>query len=168
MKREATGKGISLSELEDQIALVMESIQRRPADGGRILKAFFSNIFVAAKETLKKQGRLAPLYMIVAEVADFGVPPLTEEVIARAKESKAQAIITIEGFHSDHDISDVIYHVSMSTPHLGVMGWVLKVRIGNGILEFVREWPYFFETKEKLKTLGEILVEMEGLDLGSG
>jgi hypothetical protein len=88
---------------------------------------------------------------------------LTEELIAEAKESKAEAIITIEGFHSIHDIGDLIYHVSMSAPSFGVKGWVLKVRIEDGALEFVRERPYFFDAKEKVKTLGEILAEMEGV-----
>ena len=162
MKRETAAGAIVLDDLEDQIALVMEAIRRRPALKAGILKRFLSNIFVAMKETLRKQGRVAPLYMIVAEAADFGLPPLTEEVIAQAKEKKAEAIVTLEGFHSNHDISDVIYHVSMSTPSLGVLGWVLKIKIGDGTLEFVREWPYYFDTKEKVKTLGEILAEMEG------
>jgi len=162
VKREAEAKSSVLDDLEEQIALVMEAIRRRPALKAGILKRFLSNIFVAMKETLRKQGRVASLYMIVAEAADFGVPPLTEDVIAQAKASEAQAIITIEGFHSNHDISDVIYHVSMSTPLLGVLGWVLKIKIGDGALEFVREWPYFFDAKEKVKTLGEILAEMEG------
>jgi len=162
VKREAEAKSSVLDDLEEQIALVMEAIRRRPALKTGILKRFLSNIFVAMKETLRQQGRVASLYMIVAEAADFGVPPLTEDVIAQAKASEAQAIVTIEGFHSNHDISDVIYHVSMSTPSLGVLGWVLKIKIGDGTLEFVREWPYYFDTKEKVKTLGEILAEMEG------
>jgi hypothetical protein len=161
VKRETAPRVIVLGDLEEQVALVMEAIKRRPALKARILKRFLSNIFVAVKETLKKQGRVTPFYMIVAEAADFGIPPLTEDVIAQAKESQAQAIVTIEGFHSNHDISDVIYHVSMSSPSLGVLGWVLKIKIGDGTLEFVREWPYFFDTKEKVKTLGEILAEME-------
>jgi hypothetical protein len=162
VKREAEAKAAALDDLEEQIALVMEAIKRRPGMKGRILKRFLSNIFVAAKETLRRQGRVAPIYMIIAEAADFGLPPVTEEVIAQAKERKAEAIVTLEGFHSNHDIGDVIYHVSMSTPSLGVLGWVLKIRIWDGTLEFVREWPYFFDTKEKVKTLGEILAEMEG------
>ena len=162
MKRKAEAKSSVLVDLEEQIALVMEAIRRRPALKAGILKRFLSNIFVAMKETLKQQGRVASLYMIVAEAADFGIPPLTEDVIAQAKASEAQAIITIEGFHSNRDISDVIYHVSMSTPSLGVLGWVLKIKIGDGTLEFVREWPYYFDTKEKVKTLGGILAEMEG------
>ncbi len=121
MKRE-TAKAITLDEMEQQIAIVMEAVKRRPAMRNRILKRFLSNIVVAAKETLKKRGRVAPFYMIVAEAADFGVPPLTEDVIAKAKESKAQAIVTIEGFHSDQDISDVIYHITMSAPSIGVLG----------------------------------------------
>ena len=155
-----------MDDLEEQITLVMEAIKKRPAMKGTILKRFLSNIFVASKETLRKQGRLAPLYMIVADIAHFGVPPLTEDVIAQAKESKAEAIVTLEGFHSNDDISDVIYHISMSAPSFGVLGWVLKVKIGDGALEFIREWPYFFDTKEKVKTLGEILTEMEGASPG--
>jgi hypothetical protein len=162
VKSDAEAKAMALDDLEGQIALVMEAIRSRPAMKGKILKKFLSNIFIAAKETLRRQGRLAPLYMIVAEFADFGVPPVTEDAIAQAKESKAEAIVTIEGFHSNHDISDVIYHVSMSAPSLGVLGWVLKIKIGDGMLKFVREWPYFFDTKEKVKTLGEILAEMDG------
>ncbi|MBP1740173.1 MAG: hypothetical protein H6Q48_2466, partial [Deltaproteobacteria bacterium] len=105
MKRETAAGVTVLDDLEDQIALVMEAIRRRPALKAGILKRFLSNIFVAMKETLRKQGRVAPLYMIVAEAADFGIPPLTEDVIAQAKASEAQAIVTIEGFHSNHDIS---------------------------------------------------------------
>jgi hypothetical protein len=161
VKRKAEENAIALDDLEGQIALVMDAIKRRPSMKGKILSRFLSNIFVAVKETLRRQGRLASFYMIVAEVADFGVPPLTEDAIALAKESKAEAIVVIEGFHSNNDISDVIYHVSMSAPSFGVLGWVLKVKIGDGTLEFVREWPYFFDTKEKVKTLGEILTEME-------
>ena len=161
MGREQTTEDIALDELEEQIALVMKAIRRQPALKPRILTRFFSNLFVAVKETLRGQGRIAPLFMVVAESAVFGVPPLTEDVIAQAKESGAEAIVIIEGFHSNHDIGDVIYHVSMSAPSFGVMGWVLKIRIGDGKVEFTREWPYFFDTKEKVKTLGEILAEME-------
>jgi hypothetical protein len=163
VKREEGAKESTLGELEEQIALVMEAIKKRPAMKNRTLGTFLSNIFVAVKETLRKKGWAAPVYMVVADAVDFGVPPLTQELIALAKENKAEAIVTIEGFHSTHDIGDMIYHVSMSAPSFGVKGWVLKVRIEDGALEFVREWPYFFDTKEKVKTLGEILAEMEGV-----
>ena len=161
MGREQATEDITLDELEEQIALVMKAIKRQPALKPRILTRFFSNLFVAAKETLRGQGRIAPLFMVVAESPVFGVPPLREDVIAQAKRSGAEAIVVIEGFHSNHDIGDVIYHVSMSAPSIGVMGWVLKLRIGEGKVEFTREWPYFFHAKEKVKTLGEILAEME-------
>jgi hypothetical protein len=161
--REKWAKDATLRALEGQIALVMEAIKRQPAMRKRILSKFLANIFVAVKETLRKQGWAAPLYMVVADHADLGVPPLTEELLQQAKESKAEAIVTIEGFHSGSDIGDLLYHVSMSTPSFGVKGWVLKVRIGEGVLEFVREWPYSFDTGEKVKTLGEILTEMEAV-----
>jgi len=38
---------------------------------------------------------------------------------------------------------------------------VRELRSWDGTLEFVREWPYFFDKKEKAKTLAEILAEME-------
>ncbi len=161
MADEAAGYEIRFDELERQVALVVEAIQKKPAVKYQILTKFLSAIFMAVKETLRKQGRVTPLYIIVAEVPDFGVPPLTENVIAQAKNQGAEAIITIEGFHSNKDISDVIYHISMSAPRFGVKGWVLKVKIEDRKLEFVREWPYFFAAKEKVKTLGEILMEME-------
>ena len=49
----------------------------------------------------------------------------------------------------------------MSGPSLGVVGWVLKVRVGDGEATFEREMPYFFDTREKVKTLGELISEME-------
>ena len=161
MRREAKANAIAFDDLKEQIALVMKAIRRRPASREKILKMFFANIVAAVKETLRKQGRVAPFYVTVAEVPDLGEPPLGEDVIAQAKASKAEAIVTIEGFHSNKDISDVIYHVSMSTPLFGVLGWVLKVKIRDGRLEFLRERPYFFDTQEKVKTLGEIVVELE-------
>ena len=83
-------------------------------------------------------------------------------MLAKAKELRAEVIVTIEGFHSDKDISDIIYHVSISAPGFGVMGWVLKVKIADRKVEFVRELPYLFDSKEKVKTLGQIVGEMEG------
>jgi hypothetical protein len=152
---------IPLDELEKQVSMVINAIKKRPAMRKQVLTRFISNIFTAVKETLRGQGRVAPLYMIVAEHAEFGVPPVTDEVIKMAKEHKAEAVITIEGFHSDKDISDVVYHVSMSAPAMGVVGWVLKAKIRDRSLEFVRELPYIFDSVEKVKTLGQILEEME-------
>jgi hypothetical protein len=153
---------IPLEELERQVATVIHSIKKRPAMKKKILTGFVFNIFAAVKETLRRQGHVASLYLILAEPAEFGVPPLNEEVIRTAKERKAEAVITIEGFHSHKDISDVVYHVSMSAPAIGVMGWVLKAKIRDRSLEFVREVPYFFDSAEKVKTLGRILEEMDG------
>jgi hypothetical protein len=159
---------IPLDELEKQVSMVINAIKKRPLMRRQVLTSFISNIFVAVKETLRGQGRVASLYMIVAEHAEFGVPPVTEEVIKMAKERKAEAVITIEGFHSDKDISDVVYHVSMSAPAIGVVGWVLKAKIRDRSLEFVRELPYLFNSVEKVKTLGQILEEMEGNGQGVG
>jgi hypothetical protein len=153
--------GIPLDELEIQVARVIQAIKKRPAMKKQVLTAFVSNIFAAVKETLRRQGRVAPLYMVLAEHAEFGAPPVTDEVIQMAKERKAEAVIAIEGFHSDKDISDVVYHVSMSAPVIGVMGWVLKAKIGDRTLEFVRELPYLFDSAEKVKTLGQLLEEMD-------
>jgi hypothetical protein len=152
---------IPLDELERQAAMVLHAIKTRPAMKKHVLTGFVSSIFAAVKETLRRQGRVAPLYIILAEHPEFGVPPVTDEVIEMAKERKAEAVITIEGFHSDKDISDVVYHVSMSTPVIGVMGWVLRAKIGDRSLEFVRELPYLFDSVEKVRTLGQILEEMD-------
>ncbi len=160
-KKEVVTK-IPLDALEKQVSMVIGAIKRRPPVRKQVLTSFISNIFAAVKETLRGQGRVAPLYMIVAEHAEFGVPPVTDEVIKMAKERKAEAVITIEGFHSHKDISGVVYHVSMSAPAIGVMGWVLKAKIRDRSLEFVRELPYVFDSVEKVKTLGQILEEMEG------
>ncbi len=153
---------MSLSELEKQLIVVVSEIRKRPARRRQVLTDFASKLFSAVKETLRSQGRVAPLYMVIAEHAEFGAPPVTEEVLGMAKRRKAEAVVTIEGFHSDKDISDVLYHVSMSAPVIGVMGWVLKAKIGDRNVTFVREMPYLFDTPEKVKTLGEILEEMEG------
>jgi hypothetical protein len=150
-----------LDELERQVATVIQAIKERPAMKRKILTGFVSNIFAAVKETLRRQGHVASLYMILAEHAEFGVPPLNDKVIRTAKERKAEAVITIEGFHSHKDIGDVVYHVSMSAPAIGVMGWALKVKIRDRSLEFVRELPYLFDSAEKVKTLGQILEEMD-------
>jgi hypothetical protein len=152
---------IPLDELEKQVAAVIEAIEKRPAMKKQVLASFISNIFAAVKETLRRQGRVTPLYMILAEHAEFGVPPVTDEVIRTARERKAEAVVTIEGFHSDKDISDVVYHVSISAPAIGVMGWVLKTKITDWSLEFVREMPYLFDSVEKVKTLGQMLQEMD-------
>ncbi|MGD2124683.1 MAG: hypothetical protein PVG99_01295 [Desulfobacteraceae bacterium] len=149
------------AQLEKQVALVMEAIKREPGKRKQILTGFLSNFFDAVKETLKKQGRITPIYIIMADTAGFGVPPVTAEVTGRAKELNAEAVVSLEGFQCDMDISDVVYHVSMSAPSIGVMGWVLKVKLSDEAVMFIREMPYLFDSSEKVKSLGELVAEME-------
>ena len=146
---------------EEQVSMVMEAIQRDPSRVKQILGVFISGFFDALKETVRSHGYVMPLYIIMADPIEYGIPPVTEAVIHRAKERKSVAIVSIEGFQSEHDIGDIIYHVSMSGPGLGVVGWVLKVRIHQGKATFEREMPYLFDTREKVKTLGELISEME-------
>jgi hypothetical protein len=148
-------------ELESQVSQVIEAIKRNPSRRNQILSGFLSAFFGAVKETLKKQGRIMPIYVIVADAVEFGVPPVTEEVTKSAKDRHAEAVVTLEGFQSDSDISDMIYHISMSAPSIGVMGWVLKVKLSDGYVSFLREMPYLFDSKEKVKSLGELINQME-------
>lgn len=149
------------SDLEKQIILVMEGIRKKPANRRQILMGYASNFLDAVKETIKKQGTMSPLFFFISEQPIFGVPPITEDVIAQAKVSNAEGVISVEGFQSDRDMSDIVYHVSMSAPCMGVAGWILKVKLGDGTVEFVREMPYFFDAKERVKSLGELLAEMD-------
>ena len=152
---------IPFKELERQVRLVLDLLRTEPSKRSVILKSFLSNFFDAVKETLKKQGHVMPFYIIVADKMCFGTPPVTEHVARRASEMNAEAVISIEGFQQEKDISDVIYHISMSAPSMGVMGWVLKVKLRDGIVEFTREMPYLFDSKEKVKTLGQLIDELE-------
>ena len=151
----------SLGDLTTQVAQVMEAIKKHPSRRSQILIGFLSAFFDAVKETLKKQGRIMPIYIIVADEVGFGIPPVTEEVTRSAKDRDAEAVVTLEGFQSESDISDVICHVSMSSPSIGVMGWVLKVKLRDGFVSFLREMPYLFDSKEKVKSLGELIAQME-------
>jgi hypothetical protein len=92
---------------------------------------------------------------------DIGEPPVSEEVIVRAREGGAEAVVSVEGFQSKEDIRDLIYHVSMSAPQLGVTGWVLKVKLDERQVTFLSEMPYLFHSEENVRTLGELIVEME-------
>ena len=150
-----------LGDLKTEVAQVMEAIRRYPSRRSQILIGFLSTFFDAVKETLKKQGRIMPIYIIVADEVSFGIPPVTEEVTRSAKDRDAEAVVTLEGFQSESDISDVICHISMSSPSIGVMGWVLKVKLHDGSVSFLREMPYLFDTKEKVKSLGELIAQME-------
>jgi hypothetical protein len=150
-----------LGDLKTEVAQVMEAIRRYPSRRSQILIGFLSTFFDAVKETLKKQGRIMPIYIIVADEVSFGIPPVSEEVTRSAKDRDAEAVVTLEGFQSESDISDVICHISMSSPSIGVMGWVLKVKLHDGSVSFLREMPYLFDTKEKVKSLGELIAQME-------
>ncbi len=150
------------SDLEKQVGFIMGAIRKNPENKGRTLVRYASSFFDAVKETIKKQGTMNPFYLFVSDQPAFGVPPITESVIIQAKASEAEAVISVEGFQSESDMGDIVYHVSMSAPCLGVVGWVLKVKIVDGIVEFVREMPYSFDAKERVKSLGELLSEMEG------
>ena len=145
-----------------QIGLVMEAIQRDPGRTNRILAVFVSNFFNAVKETIRLQGHVPAFYIMLTDPVVYGVPPVTDEVLQRAKGAGAAAVVSLEGFQSTRDIGDVIYHVSLSAPVLGVAGWVLKVKLEDRKVLFVREMPYFYDTREKIKTLGELIAEMEG------
>jgi hypothetical protein len=155
-----------LGDLETQVAQVMEAIRRHPSRRKQILTGFLSAFFDAVKETLKKQGRIMPMYIILADEVSFGIPPVTEEVTRSAKDRHAEAVVTLDGFQSKSDISDVLCHISMSSPAIGVMGWVLKVKLHDGSVSFLREMPYLFDSKEKVKTLGELIAQMERISGG--
>ena len=148
-------------DLEKQIIFIMGALRKSPDNKRQILVGYASNFFDAVKETIKKQGIMSPFFIIMGDQPVFGVPPITDDVLAQAKASNAEAVVLIEGFQSERDISDIVYHVSMSATCMGVVGWVLKVKLGDGMVEFVREMPYFFDTKERVKSLGELISEME-------
>jgi ribosomal protein S8 len=149
------------AQLRKQVAQVLDAIRSHPKRRRQILSVYASSFFGAVKETLRRQGRIVPLYMILADPADFGIPPVTEEVARQAREMNAEAVVWVEGFQSEKDISDVIYHVGISSPGMGVMGWVLKVKLGDGRVVFTRERPYCFDSPDKVKSLGEIISEMD-------
>mgnify|MGYP001045581767 CR=1 FL=1 len=146
---------------EDQVNMVLEAIRKNPAKTPQILMVYMSNLFEAVKEALRKQGSMPPFYLVMADPIVVGVPPVTGTVLERAKELEAAAVVSVEGFQSEEDIGDMIYHVSMSSPFIGVAGWVLRVKLGNGSVEFARELPYLFDSSEKVKSLGELIDEME-------
>jgi hypothetical protein len=150
-----------IQTLEEQVRQVTKAIKNEPSKERQILMVFLSHFFDAIKETIRRQGDVMPLTITLADPAEFGMPPLTEDDLSRAKELKAAAVVLVEGFQSQDDIGDIVYHVSMSAFCLGVVGWVLKVRLSDGRAEFVREMPYIFDSTEKVKTLGELIEEME-------
>jgi len=153
---------VLLSVFEKQIVSVKEAMTREPHRKNQILTVYISNFHEAIKQAVRKHGSVIPLYFFLADTPNFGTPPVTDEVICRAKELNADAIVFVEGFQAHNDISDVIYHVSMSAPCLGVLGWVFKVKLHDGEVDIVREMTYIFDSPDKVKTIGELVEEMEG------
>jgi hypothetical protein len=150
-----------LKELEAQFAKVAAAVSRDPSRARLILTSFISNLYDAIKETVRRQGYVTPFYVMLSEPVQFGVPPVTEEVVQEARARNASAVVCVEGFQASEDIADLMYHINMSAPGLGVMGWVVKVRLSQGTVTFVRELPYHFDSRDKVKTLGELISEME-------
>jgi hypothetical protein len=150
----------SAEQLKKQIASVVEAIEQDPPKEKRILIAYISHVYEAIKQTIKKQGFVMPYYISLANEPDLG-SQVNQEVIARARAVGAKGIVSVEGFQSEDDIGDVIYHLSLSAPSMGVLGWVMKVKCAEGKADIVREQPYLFETQDQTKTLGELVEQME-------
>jgi hypothetical protein len=153
----------SFVQLEKQVMTVAEAIKKDPSKRKQILIGYISHFYEAVKETVKKHGSIMPHYVFVGSSPKFGGPAVTDEVMAEAKELNAEAVVSVEGFESDDDITDVVYHVSMSAPGMGVLGWVFKIKLGDGKADFVREKPYLFDSEHKMKTLGELVQELDGM-----
>jgi len=151
----------SLAELEKQVGLVMEAIKQDPSNKKQVLLAYISNFYETIKERLTKEGSVLSHYVILGDEPIFGGPSVTDEVIGKAREGGAEAVLSVEGFQADHDITDVIYHVSMSAPCMGVLGWVLKVKLGDAKADIVAEMPYLFDSEKTVKTLGELVEDLE-------
>lgn len=150
----------SFVELTKQVALIIKAIRKNPSKQKQILMRYVSHFYEAVKETVKKQGSIIPYYIILADTPDFGAF-VTDDVISKAKEIGAEAVISVEGFQSDDDVGDVIYHVSMSAPCMGVLGWVFKVKHADSTVNIIREMPYLFDSQNKVRTLRELVMEME-------
>jgi hypothetical protein len=152
----------SFAELRKQVDLIMGTIKKDPSKKEQILMGYLSHFYEAIKETVRKRGSVISHYVILADKPDFGGPSVTDEVIAKAKQLGAEAVLSVEGFQADDDITDLIYHVSMSAPCIGVLGWVFKVELGDGKVDIIREMPYLFNSDATIKTLGELVEELEG------
>ncbi len=147
--------------LASQIALVREAIRKYPSRRKEILIRFATNFYEAVKKAIQKHGSVTPQYVILTDSKEFWGPFVTDEVLKKATDINAEGVISVEGFQAKNDISDVIYHVSMSAPSLGVLGWVLKVRLADRRVGIVREMPYLFDSHEQVRTLGQLVAEME-------
>jgi len=150
-----------LQQLGGQVALVIEAIRKDPSRKKQILMSYLANYYGAIKETIRHYGSIMPHCVLMSENPMFAEPPVSDEAIRLAKELDAEAIMSVEAFQAESDISDVIYHVSMSAQGVGVFGWVCKVKLGEGKAEVIREMPYLFASGQEVKTLGELIMEME-------
>lgn len=139
----------------------MKAIKQDPSKKKQVLLAYISNFYETIKERLIKDGAVLSHYVILGHEPIFGGPSVTDEIIGKAKERGAEAVLSVEGFQADHDITDVIYHVSMSAPCMGVLGWVLKVKLGDAKADIVAEMPYLFDSEKTVKTLGELVEDLE-------
>ncbi len=160
-KRQREREDLPLDRLEEQVRRVLSAIRAEPTRRRQILTTFVVHFLGAVKEAIRAQGRIVSFYMLLSDPVDFGIPPVTAEISLHARQVKAEAIVWVEGFQSEKDISDVIYHIALSAPGMGVLGWVVKVKLEDGRVEFTREMPYHFDTPEKVKSLGELVEEME-------
>lgn len=152
----------SFAELEKQVGLVMETIKKDPSKKRQILMGYISHFYEAVKETVRKQGSVLSHYVILADKPMFGGSSVTDEVIAKAEKLGAEAVLSVEGYQADNDITDVICHVSMSAPCMGVLGWLFKVKLGDAKADIVSEMPYLFDSETTVKTLGQLIRELEG------
>ena len=141
----------------------MGALGEDPSGKNQVFIELISDYYGAVKDALMKEGTVAPHYVILAEKLVVGVPPLTDDAVRKAREVGAEAIVTVEGFHMDTDIGDLLYHVNISAPTLGVLGWVCKVRLGDEKAVVIREMPYLFDSPDKVRSLGELVDEMERL-----
>lgn len=150
-----------VAELEKQVLSVMEGIRKNPTKKREILIHYVSHVYEAVKGIVMKHGSVVPHYVILADVPELGGHGITDEIIEKAKALGAEAVVSVEGYESNEDMTDIIYHVSMSAPCIGVLGWVFKVKLEEGKIHFVREKPYLFESQDKVKTLGELVRALE-------
>lgn len=159
--RKRDPEDLPVSRLEEQVGRVLAAIRAEPTRRRQILSTYITKFLEAVKETIRTQGRIMSFYVILSDPVDIGIPPVTEEVSKQARRMKAEAIVWVEGFQSSKDISDIVYHVALSAPGMGVLGWLLKVKLEDGHVEFTREMPYHFDAPEKVKSMGELIGELE-------
>jgi hypothetical protein len=150
-----------IAQLEKQVVTVVEAIKKNPSKKKQILVGYISHFYEGVRETVKKYGSILPHYVILADTPKVGGPTVTDDVVGEAKALNAEAILSVEGYESEEDMTDVIYHVSLSTPSIGTMGWVFKVQLGDGKAYILAEKSYLFESEKKAKTLGELVQELE-------